>query len=89
MRRDRLSDDGDHQTKADFASIVAGSHVTLVADDLTGACDAGALFAGRGPVAIVVDPASPGLEWPVAAVDTESRALAASEIGRASCRERV
>src|SRR5215472_16075293 len=79
VRRDRLSDDGDHQAKADFASIVAGSHVTLVADDLTGACDAGALFAGRGPVAIVVDPASPGLEWPVAAVDTESRALAASE----------
>src|SRR6266404_6761607 len=48
----------------------------LIADDLTGACDAGAQFAGRGPVPVFVAPASPESEWNVAVVDTESRALA-------------
>jgi uncharacterized protein YgbK (DUF1537 family) len=48
---------------------------TLIADDLTGACDAAAPFAGRGPVGVFVVPASPGFEWNVAAVDTESRGL--------------
>jgi D-threonate/D-erythronate kinase len=48
---------------------------TLIADDLTGACDAGAPFAGRGRVGVFVAPASPGPEWTVAAVDTESRGL--------------
>ena len=28
--------------------------LTIVADDLTGACDAGALFAARGPVPVTV-----------------------------------
>ena len=46
---------------------------TLIADDLTGACDAGAPFAGRGPVGVFISPASPGPEWSVAVVDTESR----------------
>lgn len=49
--------------------------VTLIADDLTGACDAGALFAGRGRVGVFVDNCSPVAEWDVAAVDTESRGL--------------
>src|SRR5262245_9552020 len=50
--------------------------ITLIADDLTGACDAGAVFAGRGRVGVFVDPGvlEPGRE--VAAIDTESRALA-------------
>jgi len=51
----------------------------LIADDLTGACDAGAQFAGRGPVPVFVAPASPGSEWNIAVVDTESRDLAPEE----------
>src|SRR2546427_3313869 len=53
--------------------------VTLIADDLTGACDAGGPFAGRSRVGVFVAPASPGPEWRVAAVDTESRGLAPAE----------
>jgi uncharacterized protein YgbK (DUF1537 family) len=49
--------------------------VTIIADDLSGACDAGALFAGRGPVGVFVAPDLPDARWPAAAVDTESRAL--------------
>jgi uncharacterized protein YgbK (DUF1537 family) len=61
--------------------------VTIIADDLTGACDAGALFAGRGPVGVFVAPELPDARWPAAAVDTESRAVppaaAASLVRRA------
>ncbi|HAM54081.1 MAG TPA: hypothetical protein DCQ64_01170 [Candidatus Rokubacteria bacterium] len=53
--------------------------LTILADDLTGACDSGALFAGRGRVGLFVEPASPGPEWAVAAVDTESRTLPPAE----------
>ena len=49
--------------------------VTIIADDLSGACDAGALFAGHGPVGVFVAPELPDARWPAAAVDTESRAL--------------
>jgi uncharacterized protein YgbK (DUF1537 family) len=56
---------------------------TLIADDLTGACDAGALFAGGGRVGVFID-ADVGPDWGVAAVDTETRAL-----GPAAARERV
>jgi uncharacterized protein YgbK (DUF1537 family) len=52
---------------------------TLIADDLTGACDAAAPFAGRGPVGVFVAPASPGSQWNVAAVNTESRGLAPAD----------
>jgi len=45
-----------------------------VADDLTGACDTGALFAARGPVAGDVWP-DPPLHAPVTVVDTEIRTL--------------
>ncbi len=51
----------------------------LIADDLTGACDAGARFAGRHPVPVFVAPASPGYDWNVAVVDTESRGLSTVE----------
>jgi len=50
--------------------------VTIIADDLSGACDAGALFAGRGPVGVFVAPGLPDARRPAAAVDTESRTLA-------------
>ena len=53
--------------------------VTLIADDLTGACDAGAPFAGRGRVGVFLSPSAPGCEWSVAVVDTESRGLAPTE----------
>src|SRR5262245_35206031 len=58
--------------------------VTLIADDLTGACDAGAPFAGRAPVGVFVAPTSPGPEWTVAAVDTESRELLAADAAAAT-----
>ncbi len=50
--------------------------VTLIADDLTGACDASALFAGRGRVGVFVDADAVSPGWEVAALDTDSRALA-------------
>jgi uncharacterized protein YgbK (DUF1537 family) len=53
--------------------------VTVIADDLTGACDAGALFAGRAPVPVFVGTLAPAADWPAAAVDTESRGLEAGE----------
>jgi uncharacterized protein YgbK (DUF1537 family) len=56
----------------DFASL------TIVADDLTGACDTGALFAGLGAVPVAVWPRrAPG--GAVGVVDTESRGLDAAE----------
>lgn len=56
--------------------------ITIIADDLTGACDTGALFCGRGRVAVFIAPAHPGRAWEVAAVDTESRALAPDAAAR-------
>jgi uncharacterized protein YgbK (DUF1537 family) len=56
---------------------------TLIADDLTGACDAAAPFAGRGPVGVFVAPLTPGPEWTAAAVDTESRGLPPAEAAEA------
>jgi len=64
--------------------------LTILADDLTGACDTGALFAGRGRVGLFLEPAAPGPGWDVAAVDTESRNLpaarAAERVRVAACR---
>ncbi len=56
--------------------------LTLVADDLSGACDAGALFAGPGPVAVHPDWARLDGARPVVAVDTDSRAAAPDEARR-------
>ena len=56
--------------------------VTIIADDLTGACDAGAVFCGGGPVPVFVAPGAPDAAWPVAAVDSESRALTPRDAGR-------
>jgi len=52
--------------------------LTIVADDLTGACDAGTLFARRAPVPVTVWP-DPPVPAEVAVVDTESRHLARDE----------
>jgi len=49
--------------------------VTIIADDLTGACDTGCLFVGQGPVGVIADPALPGSDRPALTVDTESRSL--------------
>ena len=55
--------------------------LTIVADDLTGACDTGALFAARGPVPVTVWP-DPPLRAPVSVVDTESRGLDPADAAR-------
>jgi len=57
--------------------------VTIVADDLTGACDTGALFAGRGPVSVVIAPALPEADPEVVTLDTESRALSENDAASA------
>jgi len=56
--------------------------VTIIADDLTGACDTGALYAGRGPVGVFVAPELPGPDWQAAVVDTETRTLPATQAAR-------
>jgi len=63
--------------------------VTIIADDLTGACDAGALFGGRGPVGVFVSPELPDARWPAAAVDCESRALPPADAAARAMFERI
>ena len=64
-------------------AATASQVVTIIADDLTGACDTGCLFAGPGPVGVLAAPALTGPDdsssMPVIAIDTESRALASRE----------
>jgi uncharacterized protein YgbK (DUF1537 family) len=55
--------------------------LTILADDLTGACDTGTLFAGPAPVPVTVWPQALG-RAPVRVIDTESRALEAAEAAR-------
>jgi uncharacterized protein YgbK (DUF1537 family) len=65
--------------------------VTIIADDLTGACDTGCLFAGAGPVGVLAAPALTAADssliapvlTPVLTIDTESRALPAREAAAA------
>jgi D-threonate/D-erythronate kinase len=57
--------------------------LTILADDLTGACDTGALFTRRAPVPVTVYPQRRE-SADVAVVDTESRSL-----GAARARERI
>lgn len=56
----------------------ASMSLTIVADDLTGACDAGSLFAGDAVVPLAIWPAAP-VPAAVRVIDTESRALAAAD----------
>jgi len=60
----------------------ASMMVSIIADDLTGACDTGCLFAGPGPVGVVAAPALPSAHRTVITVDTESRPLAPDEAAR-------
>ena len=60
----------------------ASTMVSIIADDLTGACDTGCLFAGPGPVGVVAEPALPCSDRAVITVDTESRPLALDEAAR-------
>jgi D-threonate/D-erythronate kinase len=57
--------------------------LTILADDLTGACDTGCLFAGKGCVPVALWPALPP-GAPVQVVDTETRTATA-----ATARQRV
>src|SRR5258705_6066599 len=57
--------------------------VTIIADDLTGACDTGAFFAGHGPVGVFVAPELPGPAVDAAALDIETRSLSAPEAASA------
>jgi uncharacterized protein YgbK (DUF1537 family) len=57
--------------------------LTILADDLTGACDTGAMFTGRGPVRVTVFPQTRAA-GEIAVIDAESRSL-----GEARARERV
>src|SRR5438045_2379366 len=52
--------------------------LTIVADDLTGACDTGSLFAGGGPVPLAIWPSAPR-PGAVRVIDTESRAARADD----------
>lgn len=52
--------------------------LTILADDLTGACDTGTFFAGPGAVPVTVWPQAP-VAAPVRVVDTETRTLAGSD----------
>jgi len=61
----------------------ASTMVSIIADDLTGACDTGCLFAGCGPVGVVAEPALPSSDRAVITVDTESRPLAPDDAARA------
>ena len=56
--------------------------VTVLADDLTGACDTGCLFAGCGAVGVIAEPALPHHDAPVVTVDTESRDLPSAAAAR-------
>ena len=60
--------------------------VTIIADDLTGACDTGCLFAGLGQVGVLapaLTAADSGVITPVITIDTESRALPPREAAAA------
>ncbi|MBI5085319.1 MAG: four-carbon acid sugar kinase family protein, partial [Acidobacteria bacterium] len=56
--------------------------VIVLADDLTGALEAGAQFAGAGAVAVVLTKDPPKFDVPVVIIDTETRHLAPPEAAR-------
>lgn len=68
-------------------AATASQVVTIIADDLTGACDTGCLFAGPGPVGVLAAPvltaADSSVIAPVITVDTESRSLPPREAAAA------
>jgi len=68
-------------------AATASQVVTIIADDLTGACDTGCLFAGPGPVGVLAPPALTAADssaiTPVITIDTESRPLPPPEAAAA------
>jgi hypothetical protein len=68
-------------------AATASQVVTIIADDLTGACDTGCLFAGSGPVGVlaplVLTGADSSLVTPVMTVD-----LSAGDSPTAACSRR-
>jgi uncharacterized protein YgbK (DUF1537 family) len=64
-------------------AATASQVVTIVADDLTGACDTGCLFAGAGPVGVIAEPDLSSSDRAVITVDTESRVLLPDAAGAA------
>src|SRR5262245_48636564 len=56
--------------------------LTVLADDLTGACDAGALFAGKAPVPATVWPHPCPREADVRVMDLETRGASTAEASR-------
>src|SRR5216684_1996787 len=64
-------------------AATASQVVTIIADDLTGACDTGCLFAGPGPVGVLAAPALTAAVSSVITVDTESRSLPPREAAAA------
>lgn len=56
--------------------------LTVLADDLTGACDAGTLFAGKAPVPLTVWPSTYAPDAEVRVIDLETRGAAAAEAAR-------
>src|SRR5713101_6647873 len=64
-------------------AATASQVVTIIADDLTGACDTGCLFAGPGPVGVLAAPALTAADSSVITVDTESRSLPPREAAAA------
>jgi uncharacterized protein YgbK (DUF1537 family) len=55
--------------------------LTILADDLTGACDTGTLFAGKQPIPVAVWPGVPP-DADIRVIDTETRAGAAEAAAR-------
>ena len=68
-------------------AATASQVVTIIADDLTGACDTGCLFAGQGLVGVLAAPALTAADssviTPVITIDTESRSLPPREAAAA------
>jgi D-threonate/D-erythronate kinase len=61
----------------------ASTMVSIIADDLTGACDTGCLFAGPGPVGVMAGSVLPAPDRTAITVDTATRSLAPDEAARA------
>jgi D-threonate/D-erythronate kinase len=62
--------------------MTARMPLTVLADDLTGACDAGTLFAGKAPVPLTVWPTTRAPDADVRVIDLETRGASPAEAAR-------